>query len=408
MKRLILLSMTLVLLVGGAPQAVTGLAAGEAWAQEAGKPRRLNLLDMIFGGALLRQRQPQPEPRARRVIVTPSGGGVVASPPVAPKEVVEKSEGAAKVLVAGDFMADGLHWGLEQAYAENPNVIFVNSARGLSGVVRDDVLDWPARLPEMIEDVRPVAVVVLVGMNDRQQMRVGSGYAAKLDDQWKAEYERRVEAIARAARDRALPLLWVGLPPVRSGAMNSDYLVFNEIYRTKTEAVDGRFIDVWDGYTNAEGSFVNAGPDVNGQIVRLRSSDGINMTRAGKAKLAFYAERELRKLPGLANDAVLASLPELDGTTGPLEPEYDPAATGRTIVVPLDSPMADGGETLEGGEEPLDGAGGEKATSFDLVVNGLAVVPRKGRIDYGWGEPGEANNAGIPQGGDAASPDAGG
>ena len=197
-------------------------------------------------------------------------------------------------------------------------------------------------------------------------------------------------------RDRGLPLFWVGLPPVNSGAMNKDYLVLNEIFRTKTEAAEGKFIDIWDGFTNAEGAFVSAGPDVNGQIVRLRNSDGINMTRAGKLKMGFYAERELRKLPGLANDAAVAALPGLDGQMRPYEPEYDPARTGRTIVVSLDGPLIDGGDMLDGGDV-LAGAdmleGGEvvearptaspsSATSYELVVNGVALRPHKGRLDY--------------------------
>ena len=389
LKPLLAFVIAFALLAGLAPEPATSVVAAPAHAQQKRNFQGLNLLDMIFGGALRKQRvkRSRSQTRARRVIVTPGSSGVIAGSASAPKEVVEKVDNAAKVLVVGDFMADGLGWGLEQAYADSPNLVFVSKGEGLSGLVRDDVRDWPATVPQLIAEHRPVAVIVLVGMNDRQQMRLAGGRAEKLDDAWKAEYQKRIESIVRSVRGAGLPLFWVGLPPVNSSSMNRDYLVFNEFYRNAVEAAGGKFIDVWDGFTNAEGQFVAAGPDVNGQIVRLRNSDGINMTRAGKSKLAFYAERELRRLPGLASGSAVAALPGLDAPTEPLAPQYDPAASGRTIVIALDGPMADGGDLLEGGEEEAQ-AEDEDATSYDLVVNGVAALPRKGRIDYVWGAPG--------------------
>ncbi|MEZ5871086.1 MAG: DUF459 domain-containing protein [Nitratireductor sp.] len=394
MKRILVIMIAFAILAAGLPATGPISLVRQAHAQQKNDAKRPNLFDLLFGGALRKQRErvqqlQQKQNKARRVIVKPgqqNSSVVTTQAPV--KEVVEKVENAVRILVIGDFMADGLADGLQQAYAENPNVVLVNAATGLSGLVRDDVVDWTVRTGELAEEHKPVAVVFLAGMNDRQQMRTSSGRFAKLSDEWKAEYEIRVEKIAKAVRDRNLPLFWIGLPPVNSGAMNSDYLVFNEIYRGKAEAVGGKFIDVWDGFTNAEGKFVNAGPDVNGQIVRLRNSDGINMTRAGKAKLAFYAEKELRRVPGLANDATLTASPDLGGPVVPLEPEYDPAATGRTIVVSLDNPVVDGDEKLDGGDDFLasrDEKG--KGTSYALVVNGAALKPHKGRVDFGWGVP---------------------
>ena len=40
------------------------------------------------------------------------------------------------------------------------------------------------------------------------------------------------------------------------------------------------------------------GPDMNGQPVRLRGSDGISLSKAGKRKVAFYVEKPLNKLLG--------------------------------------------------------------------------------------------------------------
>ena len=394
MKRFLVTLIALAVLATGLPPVGAPVLVTQAHAQQKNETRnRPNLFELLFGGALRKQRErvqkAQEKNKARRVIVKPARQNSAVVTTQAPvKEVVDKVENALKILVAGDFMADGLSDGLQQAYAENPNVVLVNAATGLSGLVRDDVVNWPQRIVELIDEQKPFAIVFLAGMNDRQQMRTGAGRVAKLSDEWKSEYDNRVASIAKAVRDRNLPFFWVGLPPVNSSSMNSDYLVFNEIYRNKTEAVGGKFIDVWDGFTNAEGNFVSAGPDVSGQIVRLRNSDGINMTRAGKSKLAFYAEKELRKVPGLANDTAIAALPGSGGPIIPLEPEYDPATTGRTIVVSLDVSEGEGGETLEGGNDFLaerDSKG--KGTSYALVVDGTSLKPHPGRVDSAWGLP---------------------
>ena len=63
-------------------------------------------------------------------------------------------------------------------------------------------------------------------------------------------------------------------------------------------ASGGKFADVWDGFVDEDGNFTQTGFDINGQTARLRGNDGINITSAGKRKLAFYAEKPLRALLG--------------------------------------------------------------------------------------------------------------
>ncbi|MFK5977957.1 MAG: SGNH family hydrolase [Rhizobiaceae bacterium] len=296
---------------------------------------------------------------------------------------VDKLESAARILVIGDFMADGLARGLGQIFAEDANVIFIEKARGLSGIVREDVVNWATEVKTLIDEIKPAGVVVLVGMNDRQQMRSSTGRFDKLTEGWKKEYVKRVAALANATASKNL--VWVGLPPVRSSSMNADYLVLNEIFRTQTEAVGGTYVDVWDGYTNAEGKFITAGPDIKGQIVRLRSSDGINMTKAGKRKLGFYAESAIRKANKLAEGTLIASLPSPSGPTQPLKAEYDPAKTGRTTIVSLEGPALDGGRVLEGSLGFFNADGADRSVSFELVSRGNVATSHAGRIDAAWG-----------------------
>ena len=384
LRKLCWLSAFLAVLGFSVPE-VAVFGVDSAYAQEK-KRKRKNLFQLLFKRKNRAQRPDRQRRDALRRKLRLNNNkrrkrSKIAVVPVVPK--VDKLETASKILVVGDFMADGTAWGLQQAFASDAEVVVVDKSSGLSGIVRDDVVNWPAKIPEHVAETKPIVVVVLVGMNDRQQMRTSTGKFNKLTEEWKKQYVARANALAKSTAGSKL--VWLGLPPVKSSSMNKDYLVFNEIYRTAAESVGGVFVDVWDGYTNAEGKFISAGPDINGQIVRLRSSDGINMTKAGRRKLAFYADKAIRRITGLGTGELLAGLPDLNLPNQPLQPEYDPAKTGRTVVVSLEGPALDGGAVLEGADEFLKTTDGEKSVSHELVAKGSTSKPREGRIDAGWG-----------------------
>lgn len=353
----------------------------EAQAQVKKTKKRQNIFNLLFGkrGSLNSRNNRN---KAKRIKINKKRFNRRPARPSIPKIIaVEKNENASKILIAGDFMAGSLAKGLAQAYADNPDVIIINLSNGLSGFVRDDVKNWPAQIASHIKELKPAAVVFLAGMNDRQQMRLKSGRVAKMSEPWLAAYNNRTQTLAKSVQDEKIPLVWVGLPPVKSGKMSRDYLVFNEIYRTQVEGVSGTYVDVWDAFTNAEGQFVSAGPDINGQIKRLRASDGINMNKTGRRKLAFYAKRAIMKLTGIGTETLLVSLPGIEDRRS-VTPQYNPAKTGRTIVYSLSSPNLDGGGTLAGKKPVSEEKGAKKSVSYELVNSGKLPKTHKGRIDH--------------------------
>ncbi|WP_295806294.1 DUF459 domain-containing protein [uncultured Nitratireductor sp.] len=334
------------------PAALTAIPSS-AEAQEYRQEQRRGLFDLLFGGGL-RQRQPerpavrqrnvprQQERTRRRRSAAPSAP---RQPPPPPE--VEKLENARVVLVLGDFMAGGLAEGLSAAYAESPGVRVVNRSNGSSGFVRDDYYDWNGEIAGILEDVSPAVVVVMIGSNDRQQLVVDGKREAHRSDAWLAEYTERVETFATAIEEKQIPLIWSGLPAFKSSSMSSDMLAFNDIYKSTAEAIDGTFVDIWDGFVDENGGFIFTGPDMNGQPVRLRGSDGINLTRSGKRKVAFYVEKPLNKLLG---EAVSPDIGELGIESLPalvLHPEA-PSPVNRTVPISLSDPTLDGGLELMG------------------------------------------------------------
>ncbi|MDX8490682.1 DUF459 domain-containing protein [Mesorhizobium sp. VK22B] len=306
-------------------------------------------------------------------------------PPAEPETpIVEKAPDARVVLVVGDFLAGGLAEGLDDAFADNPAVRIVVRSNGSSGFVRDDFYNWPVEIKSLIETEKPSVVVVMLGSNDRQQMRVGDVREQPRSETWTKEYERRADALGKAIQNTNVPFLWVGMPAFRVAKMTSDMLAFNDIYHSAAQAHGGEFVDVWDGFVDENGAFVTSGPDINGQPVRLRSDDGINITKAGKRKLAFYTEKPLAKILGLAAPGSVTTVSAPAGA--PVEaskPAAAPVIVDRTPPMLLSDPALDGGTELLGAAPPVKAdpnLPGEK-----LTVEGKAPAASPGRADdFSW------------------------
>lgn len=278
---------------------------------------------------------------------------------------VEKVENAKTVLVVGDFLAGGLADGLQVLLSDSAGLRVVDSSNGLSGLVRADVVNWPQRIGELVEELKPAYVVAMVGANDRQLIRENGRNLKKRTPEWDASYKRRIDEFGTALKATGLPYSWVGLPPMRIKSLSKDFVIFNEWYGAAAKTPQGKFVDVWDGFSDEDGNYSRSGPDVSGQIVLLRPKDGINLTKAGRRRLAFYVEAHIRSAVNDPSGLVAAGGNGSFSIENPTTKadEYDPEKTGRTIVVNLNDPVVDG----------VNGLAGE---TIDLSANVLARVKR--------------------------------
>ena len=363
--------------------AVGSLSAFHAPAMAQDQPSRgWSLRDLLFPRRSERVEPPaelqQPRPRPKVKKARPP------QEPAAPETpIVEKAPDARVVLVVGDFMASGLAEGLDTTFADNAGVRIVSRSNGSSGFVRDDFYDWPKQIKSLIETEKPAAVVVMLGSNDRQQMRVGDVREQPRSENWNKEYERRINAFGEAIASTKVPFLWVGMPAFRVSKMTSDMLAFNDIYHSSAESHGGEFVDVWEGFVDENGAFVTSGPDINGQAVRLRADDGINVSKAGKRKLAFYTEKPLMKILGLTTPgAVTVSAPAGAPVEAPT-PAPVPVIVDRTVPMLLNDPALDGGSELLGAAPSAKvdaNLPGEK-----LILKGKASDASPGRADdFSW------------------------
>jgi uncharacterized protein len=79
------------------------------------------------------------------------------------------------VLVLGDAMADWLAYGLEGAYADQPEMGVLRRHKSFSGLIKyqpkGDPADWAAAAKGILATEKPDAIVVMLGLNDRVSMR---------------------------------------------------------------------------------------------------------------------------------------------------------------------------------------------------------------------------------------------
>ena len=301
-------------------------------------------------------------------------------PPVVTVEVEAKDPNARKVLVIGDFVAGGLAWGLEQAFADEPKLMVIDKSDPNSGLVRVDRYDWNATLPEILNETQPDLVVAVFGTNDRQQMREGKTRIAIRSPAWEAAYTQRVAGLADTLKLYGRQFFWVGAPPMRATAASSDMAYFNGLFKTRVQNAGGHFIDIWNGFANEDGNYVTSGPDVEGQVRQLRTGDGINFTKAGRMKLAFYVEREIRRQTGFGSGGVDLLATVTQGNQIEIAPDGTKLLVGP--VISLNNPLP-GSTDLAGGETVS--APGEETLQFKMIVLGEALPAVAGRADdFSW------------------------
>src|SRR5450755_1965673 len=93
------------------------------------------------------------------------------APPPEKRETIPERN----VLVLGDAMADWLAYGLEDAYAEQPDMGVIRKHKTISGLIKyqpkGDPADWAAAAKGILATEKPNAIVVMLGLNDRVALR---------------------------------------------------------------------------------------------------------------------------------------------------------------------------------------------------------------------------------------------
>jgi hypothetical protein len=207
--------------------------------------------------------------------------------------------------------------------------------------------------------------------------RAANGLYEFRDERWVEIYAKKIEEMIGVLKSKGVPVLWVGLPIVRGPKATADMLFLNSLYRDGAGKAGITYVDVWDGFVDEAGRFLQQGPDFEGQIRRLRSYDGVYFTKPGARKLAHYVEREITRL--MAARSAPITLP-----TEPATPDAN-ALPGQPAPRPLAGPILPLVASSVGTDQLLGGPGSRPAAVDALaartLVKGEPLAPPAGRAD---------------------------
>ncbi|MBR0722999.1 SGNH/GDSL hydrolase family protein [Bradyrhizobium manausense] len=201
------------------------------------------------------------------------------------------------------------------------------------------------------------------------------------DDHWVELYGKKIEELANVLKAKGVPVLWVGLPAIRGPKGTADMLFLDSLYREGAAKAGITYVDVWDGFVDEAGRFLQKGPDFEGQIRQLRSGDGVYFTKPGARKLAHYVEREItRLLAGRSGPIALPSEPATPDTNA--EPGKPPPRPLAGPIVPLVAASISTDQLLGGpGTRPA----AVDALAARTLVKGEPLAAPAGRADdYSW------------------------
>ena len=201
------------------------------------------------------------------------------------------------------------------------------------------------------------------------------------EQRWVELYNKKLDEMIGVLKSKDVPVLWVGLPAVRGPKATADMLFLNSLYRDAAGKAGIAYVDVWDGFVDEAGRFLQQGPDFEGQIRRLRSYDGVFFTKAGARKLAHYVEREITRL-------LAARSPPIALPTEPATPDVN-ATPGQPAPRPLAGPILPLVASSVGTDQLLGGPG-TRSVAIDplaarVLIKGEPLSAPAGRADdFAW------------------------
>lgn len=208
------------------------------------------------------------------------------SPPAGPETIV----------VFGDSQAQGIAGGLQRVLVEDPRFRIINRTHPGAALVHGES-EWLAPIKQFVARDHAEVAVVMVGANDRLDLREDGQYLHFRSDEWRAAYARRVDEMLNALKAGGFRILWCGNPIARSGTYSADMEYINQIYAEEAARYGAQFLPLWTAVVDDQGRYTAYGKDRDGITQRLRNDDGIHFTSAGYALIA---------------DKIMAGLPSLE------------------------------------------------------------------------------------------------
>lgn len=326
-------------------------------------------------------------------------GPIIGSPSTDAMDqpAVDRQAEGFHILAIGDALAGGLGAGLMRLAIEERGYDVTLRFTELSSIARPELYDWSETLPKIVEGKNFDIVVMLIGVNDRQDMRVGNFRYAFGTPDWIAAYKSQLDKVMSALKATGSAVYWVSLPPMADSDYDAAMQQVTALQKERATAASLHVVDIRKGFVDPSGAYTDRGPDETGTVRLLRGRDGVSFFKAGNNRLAQLVLAAIKadaakpapapppapaaSLPSTA--AVLAAVPA-QLPPPPLEPIDRPVfaqlgADGTTLTFRGD--VAPAALASAGALRPVQKLAPSGSAAADLLVKGIADAAPAGRAD---------------------------
>jgi hypothetical protein len=230
------------------------------------------------------------------------------------------ADGIFRILVIGDSLAGGFGAGLARMAQEDARIEVVNRFNEASGLARPEFYDWVAAVPKIVIAKDYDAVVVELGLNDRQDIRSGANQLQFRSNEWVTAYRAQAGGLADKLLSAGLRVYWLAIPPVADPELDADFKFISSLHKEEVQSKGGHFVDLSQYFLGPDGRYSERGPDETGVERKLRARDGITFMRQGNSRfgqllLAAIKQKEAEG-GGPGNVRTPGSALQQDGTEG--------------------------------------------------------------------------------------------
>ena len=203
----------------------------------------------------------------------------------------------AKVLFAGDSLMQGVAPQLQRSLHETYGIDSINLSKQSTGLAYPSAFDWPATIETALDgDPEIRLVVVMLGPNDPWDMadpaHPGRTYLKFESPAWEAVYRARVARILDAAKAHDASVLWIGAPGMKREQLDTQMAWLMPVIRDEVTRHGAVFVDTRP-LLSMPGQPYSDAIMVDGQLVKMRSGDGIHFSPSGQAYIAKHVQAML-------------------------------------------------------------------------------------------------------------------
>jgi hypothetical protein len=225
-----------------------------------------------------------------------------AEPPAPPPKPVVSPSRPLRVWVIGDSLVVVPGQSVLRLVGASRSMRAVGGVDGrvATGLGRPDVFNWFDHVRTQLPRLRPGVVVMSFGANDDHRYMTGLRDGVELggfgSPTWRAEYRRRVRSMIDLVISRGAVVVWIGTPQTRSTDQSARFAVIDEVVEKEAARHPGQvhFVDTFALFRDRRGGYADYLPNANGQLIRMRSPDGVHFERPGGDRIATEVLKAFR------------------------------------------------------------------------------------------------------------------